>query len=81
MVRGDDMKIRAFHNICRHRGDRLVRNEGGCKKVFVCGFHGWTYNNGGKLVGMTDPTQFCGVDKDEYGLLEVAAEVWENIVF
>jgi Rieske 2Fe-2S family protein len=81
IVRGDDDRIRVFHNICRHRGDKLVHSAEGCKRAFTCGFHAWTYSNTGKLVGVTDATQFRGLEKDDYGLIPVNAEVWEDMVF
>jgi phenylpropionate dioxygenase-like ring-hydroxylating dioxygenase large terminal subunit len=83
IVRGDDGVVRAFHNVCRHRGDKLVHpaQGQGCKRAFVCGFHGWTYSNQGKLVGMTDQTQFVGIDREKHGLVQVHAEEWESLVF
>lgn len=85
VVRGDDGKVRAFHNVCRHRGDRLVHfgsgREQGRRKTFTCGFHAWTYSNAGALVGVTDESQFLGLDKDTYGLIPVHAEEWESLVF
>jgi phenylpropionate dioxygenase-like ring-hydroxylating dioxygenase large terminal subunit len=80
VVRGDDDRIRVFHNVCRHRGDQLVRTHEGCKRAFVCGFHGWAYTNSGKLVDVTDATQFA-IDKDDYGLISLHSEVWEGMVF
>jgi len=81
VVRGEDMHIRVFHNICRHRGDKLVHQGCGVKRSFTCGFHAWTFCNEGKLIGVTDRTQFSEIDKDKNGLLEVHSEVWENMVF
>jgi glycine betaine catabolism A len=81
IVRGDDGEIRVFHNICRHRGDKLVHAEQGCKRSFTCGFHAWTYSTAGKLIGVTDATQFCGLDKETHGLLPVHSEVWEGMIF
>jgi phenylpropionate dioxygenase-like ring-hydroxylating dioxygenase large terminal subunit len=81
IVRGDDDVIRVFHNICRHRGDKLVHTDGGCRRAFTCGFHAWTFSNTGKLINVTDPTQFCGLDKEAHGLIQVNAEVWEDMVF
>lgn len=85
VVRGDDGKVRAFHNLCRHRGDRLVHlgqgRDQGCRKAFTCGFHAWTYNNMGKLIGVTDESQFIGLDKDKHSLIAVHAEEWESLVF
>ena len=81
IVRSDDNQIRVFHNVCRHRGDKLVHEEHGCKKSFTCRFHAWTYSNSGNLTGVTDSTQFKGLDKEKMSLVEVQSEVWENIVF
>ncbi len=85
VVRGDDGTVRAFHNVCRHRGDRLVHlgqgKEQGCRKAFTCGFHAWTYSNAGKLIGVTDETQFPGLDREKHGLVPVHAEEWESLVF
>lgn len=85
VVRGDDSVVRAFHNVCRHRGDRLVHaGEGkdfGCRKAFTCGFHGWTYSNTGKLIGVTDESQFLGLDREKFGLVPVHCEEWESLVF
>ena len=52
VVRGKDGEVRAFHNICRHRGSRVVAdNQGNCKNALVCPFHGWVYNLDGTLRG------------------------------
>ena len=48
VVRGDDGRVRAFRNACRHRGMRLA-DGAGCAKAFVCGYHGWTYRLDGTL--------------------------------
>ena len=81
IARGEDGKIRAFHNVCRHRGDKLVQTPKGCAKAFTCAFHAWTYSNSGKLLNITDASQFPDLDKGEYGLVPVHCEVWEDVVF
>lgn len=81
VVRGEDDQIRVFHNVCRHRGDKLVHEASGCKRAFTCGFHAWTFANTGELIGVTDDTQFKGLDRSTHGLMPVRSEVWENIVF
>lgn len=81
IVRGQDDKVRVFHNICRHRGDKLVHEASGCRRAFTCGFHAWTYANTGELIGVTDASQFNGLEKGKYGLVPVTSEVWEDIVF
>lgn len=81
VVRGDDDKVRVFHNACRHRGNKLVRAGSGTKRGFMCNFHGWTFSPEGKLQVVTDQHQFEAFDKDEYGLVPVTSEVWENLIF
>ncbi len=81
-VRGQDGIIRAFHNICRHRGGRLVADDRGhCRNALVCPFHGWVYNLDGTLRGAARPRTFPDLDKREFGLLEIEAEVWMGFVF
>ncbi len=81
IARGADGKVRAFHNVCRHRGARLVKHHSGCRKALTCGFHGWTYATDGRLIGVTDTTQFTDFDPEQHGLIPVHAEVWEDYVF
>jgi glycine betaine catabolism A len=50
LVRDDDMKINAFHNVCRHRGARLRNAGSGIVGNLVCPYHGWTYNLCGELI-------------------------------
>ena len=52
--------IRAFYNVCSHRGSRLVFEERGNKKVFVCPFHSWSFHNNGELRRITDEETFQG---------------------
>ncbi|MEJ1161228.1 aromatic ring-hydroxylating oxygenase subunit alpha [Prosthecomicrobium sp. N25] len=50
IVRGDDDEVRAFHNVCRHRGARIVTEEKGCVGKLVCPYHQWTYELTGELI-------------------------------
>ncbi|WP_028206288.1 aromatic ring-hydroxylating oxygenase subunit alpha [Paraburkholderia nodosa] len=50
IVRDDDMQVRAFHNVCRHRGARLCNEEKGSVGNIVCPYHSWTYNLTGALM-------------------------------
>ena len=59
IVRGEDGVVRAFHNLCRHRGSRVaVEKRGSCPRAFVCPFHGWVYNLDGTLRGAARPQTF-----------------------
>ncbi len=81
VVRGRDGIVRAFHNVCRHRGNKLARSCGGGTRGFICGFHGWTYDLAGNLVRVPDEEQFFNFEKSAYGLTPVATEVWEGFIF
>ena len=81
IVRGNDDRIRAFHNVCRHRGNKLVREGTGCTRALWCNFHGWTFDLDGALKLVTDEQQFDDLDKSKLGLIPVTTEVWENFVF
>ena len=54
VVRGSDGKVRAFHNVCRHRGQRLCTQETGTTAKLVCPYHQWTYDLDGKLIWARD---------------------------
>lgn len=82
LVRGKDDVVRGFHNVCSHRGNKLVWEERGtCPKVFTCHFHSWAYNAQGELTGITDEENFYEVDKRQHGLTPVATQVWEGFIF
>ena len=58
MVRQGDGSIRAFHNVCPHRGNRLVYGREGSTDAFVCSYHGWTFGHDGTLVHVQDEEDF-----------------------
>ncbi|MFD0343084.1 aromatic ring-hydroxylating dioxygenase subunit alpha [Streptomyces sp. NPDC127117] len=73
VVRGEDGRVRAFYNQCRHRGARLAEAPAGTVKNFVCPFHGWVYGLDGALKGITRAHDFPGVNPCDYGLVELPA--------
>ena len=82
VVRGTDSELRAFHNVCRHRGGRVVRDgKGNCNRAIVCPFHGWTYNLDGGLKNIPAAETFHGLDKSAHGLVPLDLEVWNGFVF
>jgi carnitine monooxygenase subunit len=82
ILRDQDGTLRGFHNICRHRGSRVVAdNKGTCRNALVCPFHGWVYNLDGTLRGAARPRSFPPLDKQEFGLLPLDLEVWMGFVF
>jgi len=80
VVRGEDRRVRAFRNACRHRGTELASGAG-CAKAFVCPYHGWTYRLDGRLQHIPHAAGFPGVDPKEHGLTAVAAEEQHGLVF
>ncbi|MSP95876.1 MAG: Rieske (2Fe-2S) protein [Betaproteobacteria bacterium] len=80
LVRGQEGKLRAFANICRHRGAPVAS---GCGKtrVFSCPYHGWTYGLDGKLAGIPDAASFPGMDKASHGLTPLAAGERHGMIF
>lgn len=82
VVRGDDGVLRAFHNLCRHRGSRVVTgSQGHCKNAMVCPFHGWVYNLDGTLRGAAQPKSYPTLDKHEFGLRAIEMEIWMGFMF
>ena len=79
--------MRGFHNICRHRGNKLVWNDfpneetsGTCRQ-FTCKYHGWRYDLDGSLTFVQQESEFFDLDKADFGLVPVQAEVWEGFIF
>jgi len=82
VIRGADNQLRAFHNVCRHRGGRIVREASGtCTRSVVCPFHGWTYNLDGSLKSVPAAKTFKRLDKRSHGLVPIDLEVWNGFVF
>ncbi|HVM23435.1 MAG TPA: aromatic ring-hydroxylating dioxygenase subunit alpha [Sphingomicrobium sp.] len=81
VIRGDDGDVRAFSNVCRHRGSRLVDGAGGCAKVLTCPYHAWSYARDGRLVGVPHRHEYPGLRTEELGLKPVALEQWHGFLF
>ena len=82
VIRGKDGKIRAFHNLCKHRGSRVIADDAGtCKSTITCPFHGWTYNLDGTLRGASRPSSLPKLDPIEYGLPPLEMDIWNGFIF
>jgi phenylpropionate dioxygenase-like ring-hydroxylating dioxygenase large terminal subunit len=81
VIRGDDGEIRAFSNVCRHRGSRLVDGSAGCAKVLTCPYHAWSYARDGRLVGVPHRGEYPGLRTEKLGLFSVALEKWRGFLF
>ncbi|MHC5260469.1 aromatic ring-hydroxylating oxygenase subunit alpha [Streptomyces sp. UC4497] len=79
VVRDDDEEVRAFHNVCRHRGARILNDERGSVGNIVCGYHHWTYGVDGALLhAESQPPDF---DRSCFGLRSVHVRTVAGLVF
>src|SRR5438067_12415604 len=82
VVRGRDGALRAFYNVCRHRGTRLCEEpQGRFSETIQCPYHAWTYTIDGQLIGAPHMNEVPGFDKGDYPLHPVALETWEGFAF
>jgi phenylpropionate dioxygenase-like ring-hydroxylating dioxygenase large terminal subunit len=80
-IRGDDHVVRAFTNVCRHRGSRLVDDASGCAKRLVCPYHAWTYDLTGQLSGVPLKNTYPGLKLADHGLAPVDLEIFQGFIF
>lgn len=80
VLRGDDGKLRALSNVCRHRGTLLQDDGFGAAKKFVCPYHAWTYDLEGNLRGVPVPGN-VEIDKSAHCLPQFRVEEWAGVVF
>ena len=74
--------IRAFYNICRHRGTRMCEEERGrFSETIQCPYHAWTYSTDGRLVGAPHMNEVENFNKADYPLRTVGIEEWEGFLF
>ncbi|BBY38046.1 (2Fe-2S)-binding protein [Mycobacterium mantenii] len=87
IIRGMDDEIRAFHNVCSHRGNQLVWDEfpgqetkGTCRAI-ACKFHGWRYGLDGSIQYVHNAAEFFDLEPERLGLPKVHLEVWAGFIF
>lgn len=73
--------LRAFYNVCRHRGTRLCEVPTGHSSTIQCPYHAWTYALDGRLVAAPHMDKEGGFDKDEHSLNAVNLALWEGFIF
>jgi phenylpropionate dioxygenase-like ring-hydroxylating dioxygenase large terminal subunit len=88
LIRGKDKVVRAFHNMCSHRGNTVITETGhetlgSCTgAVMACRFHGWAYGGDGRLIGVPQEERFYDCfDKAKNGLAPVHCDIWEGFIF
>ncbi|SLN55842.1 Naphthalene 1,2-dioxygenase subunit alpha [Aquimixticola soesokkakensis] len=79
LLRGDDEEVRAFHNVCRHRGAKLINEPTATIGNIVCRYHGWTYNEDGELI-LADHMG-SDFDKDCHGLKTIHVRSLAGLIF
>ena len=80
IVRGEDGVLRGFYNVCRHRAGNPASGCGN-RKLFRCGYHGWTYRLDGALLVTPEFDGVQDFDAKEFGLAPVRIEEWFNLIF
>jgi Rieske 2Fe-2S family protein len=81
VVRDQKSEIRAFYNVCRHRGTRLKEDACGHTSAIQCPYHAWTYALDGRLIGAPHMDDMAGFDKADYPLHRVNLGLWEGFIF
>lgn len=79
--RDSNGEICVMHNICRHRGARVVEEPSGNRRTFVCPYHGWAYSNDGSLKRAREMDQLAGFSCADYALKKIRFEVFHGMIF
>jgi PAH dioxygenase large subunit len=80
--RGRDGNTRVFLNVCRHRGRKICSEDLGNTSKFICGYHGWTYNESGELTGVPFFDAYQGrLDKNKNGLHQARVDIYHGLIF
>ncbi|MBV9345364.1 MAG: aromatic ring-hydroxylating dioxygenase subunit alpha [Gammaproteobacteria bacterium] len=80
-VRDSHGEVRAFHNVCRHRGARLLAGHGNCPGAITCPYHGWSYRHSGDLLGIPARDTFPPLERAQLGLKPVRLQIFLGFVF
>lgn len=84
VARGQDMRVRVFLNVCRHRGNTLCREAAGKTDAFVCRYHAWTFTTEGELHAVPGPASYSEKfhkEKSRLGLLQARVSIYRGLVF
>src|SRR5579864_2624739 len=80
VVRDSAGTLRAFSNVCRHRAGPIAQGAG-CRNVFNCAYHGWTYTLDGRLIGTPEVAGMEFFDRSTMGMVPLRCETWEQFIF
>lgn len=81
LTRDNAGRVRAFFNVCAHRGAPVAREGHGQCSRFTCVYHGWTYANDGRLIAVADRQKFGDLDRRQHGLRELPCEERSGMIF
>jgi Rieske 2Fe-2S family protein len=82
VLRDKNGGLRAYYNVCRHRGTRLCeQHTGRFSETIQCPYHAWTYGLDGRLLGAPSTSDLENFDKSDWPLFPVAVKTWEGFVF
>lgn len=81
VVRQPDQSLRAMHNVCAHRGARLLDGTGHIGRMIRCPYHAWTYRLDGQLIGVSQPRQFPTLDPACIQLVTASVDSWGGFIF
>ena len=81
VVRQADRSLKAFLNVCRHRGTKVTFEDCGHRAAFTCPYHAWTYRLDGTLANVTDSADFGDIDRSTMGLVELAVEERHGLIW
>ncbi|WP_449431392.1 aromatic ring-hydroxylating oxygenase subunit alpha [Pseudomonas putida] len=80
LMRGQDNKLRAYHNICPHRGARLLQGKGKCQGI-ICPYHAWRFHDDGRLHHIPRKKWFSDLNIDNLSLRPASVDSWRGFVF
>ncbi len=81
VLRGEDGKLRGFHNVCRHRASALLDEGTGCLREIRCPYHGWLYNLDGDLTKTPNFGEDSVVNDNQHNLFPIRVDTWHGLVF
>src|SRR6516162_1963938 len=83
LTRDGEGRLHALLNMCRHRGNRVTRADDGNAKRFMCTYHGWTFENDGRLTHIPGEQEayYGAIDKESMGLVEAKVDTYAGIIF
>ncbi|WP_090262363.1 aromatic ring-hydroxylating oxygenase subunit alpha [Pseudomonas panipatensis] len=80
ILKASDGKLRAFHNVCPHRGARMLLGSGTCKGI-VCPYHSWSFTENGTLNHIPKRQRFGDIDVESLNLRPASVDTWRGLVF